>query len=110
MAAAQSASETTATVRGRTERVRADMDSVLRPGLRRLQAGGRESLGNVTETVMAARRNLGRADLRAQTVEQRLEELTRLDADVSQKLRQLKNKILKARQAATNVRPQRGVG
>ncbi|XP_037085132.1 laminin subunit alpha-2-like isoform X2 [Pollicipes pollicipes] len=104
IALGQAALDTASAALRRTERVQGGIETRLLPGLQRLRAGGRDGLGNVTGIIASARRNIGKANIRAQAAEERLDELRVLDDTVSLKLESLRNKILKARQAATNIR------
>ena len=59
-------------------------------------------------SVEDARRNITKADMRAMDVEMKAGDVKELSDNVGQKLEDLKNKILKARQAASNVSMRRG--
>ncbi|XP_043229158.1 laminin subunit alpha-2-like isoform X2 [Amphibalanus amphitrite] len=88
----------------RTQRIEDNIDTVLRPGMELVQGGGAESMGNFSTMLSAARLSITEADIRAMEVEDQVDELREMSDNVGLKLRQLKNKILKARQAATNIR------
>ncbi|XP_037068705.1 laminin subunit alpha-1-like [Pollicipes pollicipes] len=69
---------------------------------------GADGIGNASRTVDEARKSLTKADLRALDVEMKAADVEALSDGVGLKLQNLKNKILKARQAASNVSDEGG--
>ncbi|KAF0296581.1 Laminin subunit alpha-2 [Amphibalanus amphitrite] len=101
---ARSALAKAAAVDARTGEVEGGLQSELRPGLARLQRQSEAGVSDGLQKVDEAIENISEAAKLAIQVEEKADSATQSTKDAKLQLEQLKNKILKTRQAASKIR------